>query len=105
MQTGKYSTPLQVLADGCLILSAWWLAFWFRFNTDIPDEFVVLARDTSAWSVAAGLAGLVIARVYRQVWRYFGLPELRQLALGLGIGALLATAAVLTNTWRGVASI
>ena len=37
----------------------------------------------------------MLARVYRQVWSYIGLPELRQLATGIMLGALLTAAAVL----------
>ena len=39
--------------------------------------------------------GLTLARVYRQVWSYIGLPELRQLAAGIVLGGLLTAAAVL----------
>ena len=77
------------------MLASWWIAFWLRFNLEIPAEFVELAWVSSPWVLAAYLVGLAAAKVYRQVWRYAGMPELRQLALGVVAGALITTAAVL----------
>lgn len=87
--------PLQLGVDALLLLLAWWLAFWLRFNLDIPGEFVVLALDTSVWAVLLYVLGLWLARVYRQVWSYTGLPELRQLVVGIVLGALFTAAAAL----------
>ena len=67
-------------ADLALVLLAGWSAFWLRFNFDIPDEFLGIALQAAPWSVVAYGVGLVMARVYRQVWSYIGLAELRQLA-------------------------
>ena len=88
-------TLLLLVADLALVLLAGWAAFWLRFNFDIPGEFGALALRAAPWSVLAYGIGLMMARVYRQVWSYIGLPELRQLATGIMLGALLTTAAVL----------
>ena len=69
--------PSQLLLDAALLLAAWWAAFWLRFNLDVPEEFSEMALTSAPWVVMACLAGLVVANVYRQVWRYAGLPELR----------------------------
>ncbi len=89
------SNGVLVAVDLTLIVAAWWLAFWLRFNLDMPDEFVLLALSASPWCVLAYAGGLYFARVYKQVWSYIGLPELRQLALALVMGGLMTTAAVL----------
>ena len=89
------NTLILLAADLALVLLAGWAAFWLRFNFDIPEEFHHLALLAAPWSVASYGVGLVLARVYRQVWSYIGLPELRQLATGIMLGALLTTAAVL----------
>lgn len=81
--------------DLALVLLAGWVAFWLRFNFDIPEEFDHLARLAFPWSAIGYATGLMLARVYRQVWSYIGLPELRQLATGIMLGALLTAAAVL----------
>ena len=87
--------PLQVLVDAALLLAAWWIAFWLRFNLDVPDEFADLAIKGSPWCLGAYVLGLSLARVYRQVWSYIGLPELRQLVLGIMLGSVLTAAVIL----------
>ena len=86
---------LLLAGDLALVLIAWWTAFWLRFNLDIPDEFGALALQTAGWVVVCYAICLIAARVYRHVWRYVGLPELRQLGSGVLWGALLLAAAVL----------
>ncbi|MCW5257718.1 polysaccharide biosynthesis protein [Verminephrobacter aporrectodeae subsp. tuberculatae] len=83
------------IADLALALAAWWLAFWLRFNLDVPEEFVQLAQASSSWCVFAYGAGFAFARVYRQVWIYTGLPELRQLVVGIALGGILTAAGIL----------
>ncbi|MDH4377834.1 MAG: nucleoside-diphosphate sugar epimerase/dehydratase [Ramlibacter sp.] len=89
------SALLLFAADLVLALAAWWMAFWLRFNLDIPDEFVPLALVASPWCVLGYALGFLSVRVYRQVWSYIGLPELRQLATGIVLGGLLTAAGVL----------
>src|SRR6218665_2600080 len=69
------------VADLALALLAWWLAFWLRFNLDIPEEFVQLALASGPGCVRAYGVAFAFARIDRQVWSYIGLPELRQLAI------------------------
>ena len=78
--------------DLVLVCLAWWIAFWLRFNFEIPADFETMALLSARWMLPSFIVGLAVARVYRQVWRYIGLPELRQLGWGVLIaGALSAT--------------
>lgn len=81
--------------DLILVLLAWAIAFWLRFNLDVPADFRSLALESAPLCVLAYALGLSAARVYRQVWSYAGLPELRQLTVGVGLSALLCAAFVL----------
>ncbi|MBA2673753.1 nucleoside-diphosphate sugar epimerase/dehydratase [Ramlibacter sp.] len=81
--------------DLALVFVAWCAAFWLRFNLDVPDEFAQLAWTSSPWAVLAYAAGLGFARVNRHVWRFIGLPELRQLVLGVALGGVFTAAGVL----------
>ena len=83
------------LVDGPLIVLAWWAAFWLRFNLDIPPEFEALAVQTTGWVLPCYALGLLISRVYRHVWSYIGLPELRQLGAGILLGGLILAAVLL----------
>lgn len=84
-----------VLVDLVLVALAWWLAFWLRFNLDVPAEFEDLALRSVLVSTGAYALALAMAGVWRPVWAYTGLPELRQLARGIAVGAGLTASAVL----------
>jgi len=87
---------LFLVIDSLLVCLAWWAAFWLRFNFDIPENFKSMAMLSLRWMLPCFVVGLTLARVYRQVWRYIGLPELRQLGWGvLMAGALTAALVVL----------
>ena len=81
--------------DLLLVCVAWWGAFWLRFNFEIPDLFAELALASGFWILLGYTVGLGVARVYRQVWRYTGLAELRQLAWGVLLASLFCAAAIL----------
>ncbi len=83
------------LIDLLLVCLAWWLAFWLRFNFEIPADFETIAWQSAAWMFLSFTVGLAVARVYRQVWRYIGLPELLQLGRGVLIAGALSAAVIL----------
>ncbi len=87
---------LAVLAADLLLVGlAWGIAFWLRFNLDVPPEFAQMAWVTLPLSLTLYGVMLVFLRVPRQVWRFTGLHELRQLARCVAVAGLLAAAAVL----------
>ncbi len=94
MQLRRHTLPL-LLIDLLLVGLAWWVAFWLRFNLDIPAGFAGLAFESTPWVLAAFAVGLLSTGVYRQVWRFIGMHELRQLTIGVALGSVLATAAIL----------
>jgi FlaA1/EpsC-like NDP-sugar epimerase len=81
--------------DLAAVAVAWVLAFWLRFNLEVPAEFahvmwtrlpVVLAVYTVVfWTVG----------LYRGLWRFASLPDLQRILVAVGIGTL-ATPALLT---------
>ena len=81
--------------DVALVGLAWWLAFWLRFNFDIPQEFEAVALQSARWMLPCFIIGLAAAKVYRQVWRYIGLPELRQLGWGVLVSGVLSAVVIL----------
>ena len=97
---GSFKT---LLADALLIVLAWWLAFWLRFNFDVAEADVRLAWLTTPLAVLGMLAGLSLARVHRHAWRYVSLADLRRLAAGVAAGAVLTTALVMIGRLEGFA--
>lgn len=86
---------LLLLTDLALVVLAGWSAFWLRFNFEVPPEYARMALLATPWSIAGYTAALLMSRVYRQVWRYTGLPELRQLASSIVLGGVMTAALVL----------
>ncbi|KQT08800.1 polysaccharide biosynthesis protein [Ramlibacter sp. Leaf400] len=84
-----------VALDLALVALAWWGAFWLRFNLEVPDEFATLALEGAGVCLLAYAAAFAATRVWRHVWSYIGLPELRQLVLGIALGATMTAAVVL----------
>jgi FlaA1/EpsC-like NDP-sugar epimerase len=98
----SYANPVQLGLDCVLVVMAWWLAFWLRFNLDIPQETLPLVWRTSLLAAASFTVGLGVTRVYRQVWRFIGLPELRQLAWGVLLGSLVLGATIFMMRYSSV---
>ena len=94
MQLRRHTLPF-LLIDLLLVGLAWWVAFWLRFNLDIPAGFAGLAFESTPWVLAAFAVGLLSTGVYRQVWRFIGMHELRQLTIGVALGSVLTTAVIL----------
>ena len=94
---------LFALADLSMAALSWWAAFWLRFNFEMPHEYLRMALDTMPWAVGCMALGLAAARVQRQAWRYVGLADLRQLAWGVLLGSLAATACIMVLRYPGFA--
>ncbi len=67
---------------------AWLLAFWLRFNLDIPDEFreAMLARLPLVMGVHVAVFWAL--GLYRGMWRYASLPDLKRILIAVGLAGL-----------------
>ena len=67
---------------------AWLAAFWLRFNLDVPEVYAELALRTLAW-VAVGQVLIFIGfGLYRGLWRFASLPDLRRIIVAAAVGAI-----------------
>jgi len=71
---------------------AWMAAFWLRFNLDIPPEYERLMLLRLPWVVALYAAAFWALGLYRGLWRFASLPDLRRILIAVGIGALAVPA-------------
>src|SRR5260221_4440879 len=80
------------LHDVLAAAAAWLLAWWLRFNLEIPDEFAEIMWRRLPLTIAAH--GLVFwsLGLYRGIWRYASLPDLQRILVAAGIGALAVPA-------------
>jgi FlaA1/EpsC-like NDP-sugar epimerase len=82
-------TAAIILHDILAVIFAWFAAYWLRFNLDVPPEFQASALSTLAWVVP--LQAVVFWRfgLYRGIWRFASLPDLKRIMLAVGLAALL----------------
>ncbi|MHB1054077.1 MAG: polysaccharide biosynthesis protein [Thiobacillus sp.] len=78
-----------ILHDILAAAFAWLAAYWLRFNLAVPPEFQIAALSTLAWVVP--LQAVVFWRfgLYRGIWRFASLPDLKRILLAVGLAALL----------------
>ncbi|MBI4995395.1 MAG: polysaccharide biosynthesis protein [Rhodocyclales bacterium] len=67
---------------------SWLAAYWIRFNLDVPAEFAVAAWHTLVWVIPTyGVIYLALG-LYRGIWRYASMNDLRRLLVAVGIGSI-----------------
>ncbi|MGE5321069.1 MAG: polysaccharide biosynthesis protein [Hyphomicrobiaceae bacterium] len=88
-------TAVIILYDILVAVFAWLGAYWLRFNLEVPPEFEKAALTTLAWVVP--LQAVVFWRfgLYRGIWRFASLPDLKRIVLAVGLAALLVPVAMI----------
>ena len=82
-------TAIIILYDILVAAFAWLAAYWLRFNLAVPPEFQAAALSTLAWVVPLQAAVFWRFGLYRGIWRFASLPDLKRIVLAVGIAALL----------------
>jgi FlaA1/EpsC-like NDP-sugar epimerase len=67
---------------------AWVIAFWLRFNLEIPPDFAHVMWTRLPWVLAVYAAVFWGLGLYRGLWRFASLPDLQRILAAVGIGAL-----------------
>lgn len=82
-------TLVIILHDILVAAGAWMGAYWLRFNLSVPLEFQQAAWSTLLWVVP--LQAVVFWRfgLYRGIWRFASLPDLKRIVMAVAIAALL----------------
>jgi len=73
---------------------AWLISFWLRFNLEVPDYFWEVALESLAWVVPLHGALFLSFGLYRGLWRFASLPDLRRIIAAIAIGAIAAPTAL-----------
>ncbi len=74
---------------------AWMLAFWLRFNFEIPPDFQNAAQSSLLWVLPLFAVLFFSFGLYRGLWRFASLSDLQHLVSAVIAGALMTTAVVL----------
>ena len=79
---------LAMMHDIAASAGAWVLSYWLRFNLDVPLEYAENLLQSLPWVVALQAGCFHAFRLYRGMWRYASLPDLKRIALAVGLAAL-----------------
>ena len=88
-------TLLVILHDIIAASLAWGLAFWLRFNLDLPQGVGWTALLTGIWVVPIQAGIFWKLGLYRGIWRYASLHDLKTIMFAVTIAALCAPMVVL----------
>lgn len=72
-------TFLKFLNDVIAVILAWWFAYLFRFNFEIPTLYLDSLKETLPWVIPIQAASFICFGLYREVWRYVSLHDLRRI--------------------------
>jgi FlaA1/EpsC-like NDP-sugar epimerase len=76
------------LYDLLVTVIAWLLAYSLRFNLEIPPEYVHVMWSYLAWVVPIQGIAFYCFGLYRGIWRFASIPDLRRIVLAVGASAL-----------------
>ncbi|MCC6532422.1 MAG: polysaccharide biosynthesis protein [Burkholderiales bacterium] len=71
---------------------AWCLAFLLRFNFEIPADYAAMMLANLPWIVALQAAVFWYFGLYRGIWRYASLPDLKRIVFAVTVSGVMVTA-------------
>src|SRR6202142_916622 len=74
--------------DAAAAAIAWYLAYWLRFNTEIPQFNVPNMVASMLWVVPLQALIFFGSGMYRGMWRYASVPDLQRIAMAVGLSTL-----------------
>ena len=74
--------------------AAWLISFWLRFNLDIPEPYVVIVVESLIWVVPLYGALFLGFGLYRGLWRFASLPDLKRIIAAVAVGAIAVPTAL-----------
>jgi FlaA1/EpsC-like NDP-sugar epimerase len=80
----------QLVADGLLVATAWWLAFELRFDHGVPVYYDTLFKRTILIVVAIKLLVFILFGFYDRWWRYVSTRDMWGAARGVTVASLVA---------------
>jgi FlaA1/EpsC-like NDP-sugar epimerase len=79
---------LVIIHDALATVVAWLGAYLLRFNLDLPGEYLVAALSTLLWVVPVQAFVLWYFGLYRGIWRFASLPDLKRILKSVAVAAV-----------------
>jgi FlaA1/EpsC-like NDP-sugar epimerase len=84
---------LAFIHDVLAAAAAWLLAFWLRFNLELPPQpYLRLIWQAMAYVVPLQAVLFLAFGLYRGLWRYASLPDLKRILLAVATSTMLVPA-------------
>lgn len=93
---------IAILHDLLAVAACWYIAYWLRFNLDIPKEFLIRCLSSLPLVVPVHALSFQFGGLYRGIWRYASLMDLRRIILAVVSAGLIVAFAVLMASIQGV---
>jgi FlaA1/EpsC-like NDP-sugar epimerase len=81
-----------ILCDAALVFTAHFLSYYLRFEGQIPERFLILFQNTVALIVMTKLIFFFVFNLYRGMWRFTGLNDLKNVFIAVSLSSLIITA-------------
>jgi FlaA1/EpsC-like NDP-sugar epimerase len=81
-------TLLAVAHDAVAAMIAWSAAYLLRFNFELPEDFAAEWRQTLVWVVPLQMGIFWGFGLYKGIWRYASIADLRRIALAVLVAAV-----------------
>ncbi|MFA6314471.1 MAG: nucleoside-diphosphate sugar epimerase/dehydratase [Sterolibacterium sp.] len=83
-------TLLVYLHDVAAAMAAWVVAYWLRFNLDLPAQYRGAMLEALGPVVAVQSIFFLLFGLYRGMWRFASLPDLKRILLAVTLGSMAA---------------
>lgn len=81
-------TNLVILHDIAALVAAWFCAYLLRFNLSLPQEYLSAAWSALIWVMPLQAALFWRFGLYRGIWRFASLPDLKRILKAVGVAAV-----------------
>ena len=88
-KTWSWRTAVATLHDIFAAVLAWMLAYWLRFNFEMPNQYSTAMLRNITWVVAVQAIVFLAYGLYRGIWRFASIPDLRRIGLAVSASALI----------------
>ncbi len=85
---------IAVVHDFLAVAIAWWLAYLLLFDFEIPASSVSSLNNILPWVMFVQAGICLWLGLYRGVWRYASLPDLKRILLAVSLGGIIAFAII-----------
>ncbi len=79
----NWRTIVATLHDITAAALAWMFAYWLRFNFEVPPQYALAVKHNLIWVVSLQAAIFLAFGLYRGIWRFASIPDLRRIWLAV----------------------